>query len=99
MVEIENDETVVVGLLAAYSHTVSTTPRGNVCRIDSHIDLSILDVVQAGALGLRLGNVVDIAIGRIVVLESDVLVLSLSTTTREILTVKKSTMSAKDSAG
>lgn len=45
MCEIEDDEAVLVCVFAGYTYTVSTTPRGSVCRIDSHIYLTILKLV------------------------------------------------------
>lgn len=59
---------MVVALLRAEANAISAATAGNVCGINTHVDSTILGLVQAGARGLIVGDVVDIAIGWVIVL-------------------------------
>lgn len=65
MSKIEDDQPVVVGILAGEADTTSTRSRRDIGEVDAHVCCTIVCVDKARSLSTRLIDVVDISLGRI----------------------------------
>ena len=92
MIEVQDNEAVVVGFLALNTHGVATATSPNVGGVGGHADIASGTAEEASGLCFFEGDIVHVAIGRIVTLRN-----SQRDPVRgaRVLTVKKSNMLAK----
>ena len=65
MSKIEDDQPMIVGILAGEADTTSTRSRRDIGEVDAHVCCTVVCVDEAGSLSTCLIDVVDISLGRI----------------------------------
>ena len=93
MRKVDNNETVVVGLLAGKADTSPTAPRSYVGMINAHVRSAVVVADQARVLGGSAIHVSDVSVGRIATLQY--ISNGRPDCMKKMLTVKKSNMSKK----